>query len=111
MMSPLARLTLAFTLTATINLPAIADVILLRQVIQETPENSAAGLERPISGMPMSEVAVRFGQPLEKRESVGTPPITRWIYDRYTVYFEHDRVLSAVIRRRASPSTEEPQTP
>lgn len=73
MISPLARLTLAFILTATINLPAIADVILLRQAIQETPENSVAGLERPISGMPMSEVAVRFGQPLEKRKSVGTP--------------------------------------
>lgn len=106
MMSPLTRLILALTLVATLNSPAIADVLLLRQAIQQTPENSASGLERPTSGMSMSEVTMRFGEPLERRESVGDPPITRWIYDGYTVYFEHDRAINAVVRRPAYASVE-----
>lgn len=108
MMSPLTRLMMAFTLTATLNLPAIADVILLGQAIQKSPENSASGLERPTSGMSMSEVTARFGQPLERRASVGAPPITRWIYDGYTVYFEHHRVINAVARRPVHASLKTP---
>ena len=29
--------------------------------------------------------------------------INRWVYDRFTVYFEKDRVISAVVNR-ASPA-------
>lgn len=111
MMSPITRFALAFTLTTAVHIPAIADVILLRQAIQETPENSASGLERPTSGMPMSEVTARFGEPLERRESIGQPPITRWLYDAFTVYFEHDRVINTVVRRPAIASLETPQSP
>jgi hypothetical protein len=28
---------------------------------------------------------------------VGDPPITRWVYDRFTVYFENDRVIHSVV--------------
>jgi hypothetical protein len=101
MIPPLTRLTLAFTLTAAISLPALAEVILLRQSIQEAPANNSSGLQRPTAGMRMSEVTLRFGEPMQRRESVGNPPITRWIYDRYTVYFEYDRVVNAVVRRPA----------
>lgn len=100
MVPPLARLTLAFILT-TATFPGRADTLLLQQAIQETPKNNASGLERPATGMPMSQVARRFGEPLQQRESVGDPPITRWLYDRYTVYFEHDRVINTVVRRPA----------
>lgn len=108
MISPLLRLTMAFTLTAMVNLTAIADVILLGQAIQKSPENSASGLARPTSGMSMSEVTAQFGPPLEKRESVGDPPITRWVYGGYTVYFEHNRVINAVVRRPSYASVETP---
>ena len=108
MMPPFTRLTLAFTLTATIHLSAVADVILLRQAIEETPGNSTSGLERPTSGLSMAEVMERFGEPLERRPSVGDPPITRWIYHGYTVYFEHNRAINAVVRRPSAIET--PQT-
>jgi hypothetical protein len=110
MMSPLARLILALTLVVTINLSAIADVILLRQSIQETLENSASGLERPTSGMSMSQVTMRFGEPLEQRGPIGDPPITRWLYEEYTVYFERDRVINTVVRRPTHGSVEASST-
>ena len=56
-------------------------------------------MEAPGRGMTMAEVEQRFGPPLERREPVGDPPITRWFYADYTVYFEHQYVIRAVLRR------------
>lgn len=53
----------------------------------------------PGRGMHMDQVEARFGSPKEKIPAVGDPPITRWVYDNYTVYFERDIVLDAVIHR------------
>jgi hypothetical protein len=58
---------------------------------------SAAALERPKRGSTMSAVQSRFGEPVMRHATVGGPPITRWDYARFAVYFEHDRVLHAVI--------------
>ncbi|MEE2732743.1 MAG: hypothetical protein VYA55_18130 [Pseudomonadota bacterium] len=52
---------------------------------------------RPKSGMSMDQVNNRFGAPGQKIASVGEPPITRWVYDHYTVYFEHDHVIHSVL--------------
>jgi hypothetical protein len=49
--------------------------------------------------MTMDEVRDRFGAPDRTLEAVGDPPITRWIYAGYTVYFEHDLVLTSVRHR------------
>jgi hypothetical protein len=32
--------------------------------------------------------------------AVEQPPITRWDYPAFSVYFEHDRVIHAVARHR-----------
>ena len=32
---------------------------------------------------------------------MGQPPITRWNYDQWSVYFEYDRVLYAVLHKGA----------
>ena len=53
----------------------------------------------PGNGMSMDQVTQRFGEPKEKVGAVGDPPISRWVYDGYTVFFEHDLVLHAVIHR------------
>lgn len=57
-----------------------------------------------VSGMPdrgtsMKSVRARLGDPNRRIGPVGEPPIARWVYDRFTVYFEHDRVLHAVKNR------------
>ena len=56
----------------------------------------------------MATVASRLGEPLRKYPPVGgghpkRPPITRWDYDGYSVFFENDRVIDAVIKGAPKP--------
>ena len=53
-------------------------------------------VERPKRGSTMTDVEKHFGAPVEKHATVGTPPITRWDYSGFSVFFEHDRVIHAV---------------
>ncbi|HVS24075.1 MAG TPA: hypothetical protein VMU03_10165 [Gammaproteobacteria bacterium] len=55
-------------------------------------------LERPKSGMTMASVEKTYGEPTQKHAAVGQPPITRWDYAGFSVYFEYDRVLHAVAK-------------
>lgn len=54
----------------------------------------------PGRGMTMEQVETRFGAPSEKIERVGVPPIARWNYGSFTVYFEDNIVLHAVTHRK-----------
>lgn len=51
----------------------------------------------PTRGMTMSEVSTKFGTPVTKVPAVGNPPISRWEYPGFVVYFEHDHVIHSVI--------------
>lgn len=51
----------------------------------------------PSNNMTMEMVRTKFGQPNNEAAPVGSPPINRWYYDEYTVYFEFDRVIISVI--------------
>jgi hypothetical protein len=53
-------------------------------------------VERPKRGSTMTEVEKHFGAPTEKHATVGQPPITRWDYSGFAVFFEHDRVIHSV---------------
>ncbi len=55
-----------------------------------------SSIERPRRGMSMASVESRFGQPANRRSAVGEPPITRWDYPGFAVYFEHQLVIHAV---------------
>ncbi len=57
---------------------------------------------RPTRGMSMAGVEERFGQPVDKRDAVGDPPITRWEYETFIVYFEYQTVIHAVEKHAAS---------
>ena len=59
----------------------------------------AAAVERPRRGSTMSDVQSRFGEPVNRHATVGQPPITRWDYPQFAVFFENDLVLHAVIVR------------
>ncbi len=52
----------------------------------------------PVRGMDMANVEHIFGTPLEKQDAVGKPPITRWVYSDYIVYFEYNKVLHTVMK-------------
>jgi hypothetical protein len=55
--------------------------------------------QRPRSGMMMETVASTWGAPITRRNAVGDPPITRWDYPAFVVYFEHDHVIHTVAIR------------
>jgi hypothetical protein len=55
---------------------------------------------RPTRGMTAASVESRFGAPQAKVAPVGDPPISRWEYQDFVVFFEHDRVIHAVVKRR-----------
>ena len=70
----------------------------------------------PGRGMTMEQVEAKFGPPRERLPSVGEPPITRWVYDDFTVYFEYEYVIDAVpnaagIPRPAVPDAEAATAP
>jgi hypothetical protein len=56
-------------------------------------------VERPGRGQSMQAVESRFGQPINRHAAVGAPPITRWDYADFSVFFEHNLVIHAVARR------------
>jgi len=51
----------------------------------------------PHNNQAMNEVVAEFGQPVKKLSAVGQPPVTRWRYGDYTVYFEYRRVITTVL--------------
>lgn len=54
----------------------------------------AAG--KPTRGMTQDAVQASFGAPQDVRNPVGDPPITRWEYPGFVVFFEYDKVIHAV---------------
>ncbi|MGB5620865.1 MAG: hypothetical protein WBN65_00080 [Gammaproteobacteria bacterium] len=74
---------------------AQADTLLVENV-----DESAASDARPSRGATMARVESRFGAPRVKQTPVGDPPITRWDYGDYVVFFEYDRVLHSVEKPR-----------
>jgi len=77
---------------------AQAEVISIADPRYDVP-NSDGGVLRPTQGMNMSQVEQKFGSPETKVPAVGDPPISRWIYPEFSVFFEYDKVIHAVIKR------------
>jgi len=73
--------------------PAFADVLLVDSI------QSAPGIQTPRNGITMSQVRQQFGNPVSELPAVGDPPITRWDYGGFSVFFEHDLVLHSVVHR------------
>ncbi|HQU16706.1 MAG: hypothetical protein B7Z66_06860 [Chromatiales bacterium 21-64-14] len=91
------RLVLSVALLLGIGMPmAGADTFLL-DAIHHEPANDAAGVPRPTRGLTMAQVEKTYGAPEQKLPAVGKPPITRWVYKNYTVYFEDQYVIRAVL--------------
>jgi len=93
----MTRMVLALVLFALTALaqPVIlsADVLLIEEVRQ------AERMELPGNGVNKTDVQTNFGEPVKKYAAVGDPPISRWEYDRWSVYFEYDLVLFTVLHK------------
>ena len=72
------------------------------EAVTETPaqptETRVTSL--PGRGMTKDSVEERFGVPSQKYDPIGEPPITRWDYNGFSVYFEYDHVIHAVSHRQ-----------
>lgn len=83
----------AFLLGFGLAMPGYAETVAVPEP-EEEKENFSVTL--PGRGMSMEAVEERFGDPEERHNRVGTPPITRWVYKSFTVYFEDTYVIHAV---------------
>jgi hypothetical protein len=54
---------------------------------------------KPTRGMSQARVEANFGTPQSRVSPVGDPPITRWDYGTFVVFFEYDKVIHSVTRR------------
>ena len=71
----------------------VADTVVVNDQVQVMPSQ----VERPKRGTTMDEVEKHFGAPVNRHPTVGAPPITRWDYSNFSVFFEKDRVIDAVV--------------
>lgn len=84
--------------------PTLVALLLLgTSATAETLQIDAGGanstVPRPSRGMSMASVEAAYGTPANRRVAVGEPPITRWEYPTFTVYFEHNFVIHSVVNR------------
>jgi hypothetical protein len=93
---------LGLVLALPIALPAGADVLLVDSLA------ASASTSTPASGVTMSQVRQQFGNPATEHPTVSVsggpsqPPITRWDYAGFSVFFEHDRVVHSVVHRASA---------
>ena len=67
--------------------------------VKPTEENQAqlqAILNLPDKGVTKDSVDKTYGHPKQTIPPVGHPPIERWIYDEFTVYFENQTEIHSV---------------
>jgi len=86
-------LTLVGSLCSTVT-TVQADTLLIEGVDAAQP----TAAERPARGSSMASVEARFGPPATRSSAVGKPPITRWDYASFAVFFEYDHVVHSVRR-------------
>jgi hypothetical protein len=72
---------------------ALAETIVVNDQVTVRQSNIA----RPTRGMHMTQVESKFGAPATRHPTVGRPPITRWDYPDFSVFFEHDIVIHSVV--------------
>jgi len=73
-------------------MPLLAETLVIDDQVQLRPVTR----ELPRRGANMSAVEAQFGAPKVRHEAVGKPPITRWDYEGFSVYFEYQHVVHAV---------------
>lgn len=82
-------------LCAGLNTHTLADTL----AVPIGQQGSEQNIQRPAKGITKSQVKNQFGEPNGWRPAVGEPPISSWVYNGFTVYFEYDRVIHSVLTR------------
>ena len=86
---------------------AVAETI----VVDDQVKVRESQLDRPRGGLTMGEVEKHYGAPASRHPTVGKPPITRWDYNGFSVFFEGDKVIHSVVTGGDAPAPAAPQAP
>ncbi len=86
-------------------IPALAALALLSTpfvqadtlLVERTDQAQVSAV--PKRGASMNQVTSQYGAPTTKHAAVGKPPITRWDYAAFSVYFEYTHVIDSVLKR------------
>ena len=57
-------------------------------------------VQTPKKGVSKAQVKKKFGEPNSVSGPVGQPPISHWKYGSFTVYFEYNHVIHAVVNSK-----------
>ena len=80
-------------------------LLLCSPVLAQTREIPLGQQGDAVAGLPQlgeskRSVLERFGLANEEHPAVGQPPITRWDYRSFSVYFEYDHVINSVLHHQ-----------
>ena len=79
-----------------------------RSDLSSSQSQSFKSLEKsrglPERGVSQSKVIAKYGQPQSRSGPVGSPPISTWQYPEFTVYFEHNLVITTVSESDSLPT-------
>ena len=59
-------------------------------------QQGSASIKMPTHGDKQAQVIQQFGEPSKRHASIGQPPISRWDYPGFSVYFEQSTVVNSV---------------
>jgi len=84
-----------------LTLPAFIPALLAHAETVKVPVAQQGATEvkasLPKTGVSKANVKAQLGAPITIRGPFGEPPITTWTYSDFTVYFEYDHVIHAVV--------------
>ena len=86
-----------FTILLTIlgaPITVFSDTLLIDEL--ESAQTSTS--PHPARGMTLDKVASTWGEPESRLRPVGDPPIARWEYSDFVVYFEYQNVIHSVLK-------------
>ena len=103
----MTRTALLIGLCATFTVVAVQAQVVREDVLLIERVEASHDMRLPNRGQLMNQVEAQFGAPVMKHAAVGGdskvhPPITRWDYREFSVYFENNHVVNSVVRK-ASP--------
>lgn len=87
------KLVLTLILASGLAAPALAEVLIMPNGHPEAAQLPV----QPHRGMTMQQVLKQFGQPIRRLPPVDHPPVTRWVYPKFTVYFVEHYVIHTVV--------------
>ncbi len=87
------RTLLAVLIACAVCATAAAETVVVDGHVQIAPTT----VPHPHRGQTMQQVVRIFGAPAKRYPAIGHPPMTRWDYRDFSVYFEYTRVIHAVV--------------